>query len=785
MLNYGLNIYLFSFTMKKKISAALLTFLLTSSVIVKAQDTDPYAGIIPAPVSVKKTPGEFILSQETVIQADTPNNKSVQFFSAFLANNMAYNKQVGLRNARVSTTSIYLTSTGTEGLPAEGYRLTITPQQITVAGKGAGLFYGIQTLMQLMPLERSATAKLPAVTIEDYPRFGYRGMMLDVCRHFFSVEFVKRYIDLMAAYKLNTFHWHLTDDQGWRIEIKKYPKLTTVGSRRAESVIGNFKDRTPLQYDGVPVTGFYTQDQIREVIKYASDRYITIVPEIEMPGHALAALTAYPELSCDPSQTYQVSGKWGVFNNIFCPTERTFGFLQDVLTEVIDLFPSKYIHIGGDEAPKDIWKKTKFCQDLIKRLKLKDEHGLQSYFIQRMEKFVNSKGRSIIGWDEILEGGLAPNATVMSWRGEEGGIEAAKQSHDVIMTPSSQGLYFDHAQGKINQEPVGIGGSATMQKTYAYNPTPAALTPDQQKYIKGVQANLWTEYITTENKVEYMVLPRMLALSEVAWTPIANKNYKDFSETRLPAHLAWFDKNGYNFRVPVAIGNADTVMIGSTMTVNLKSPVKGAKIYYTIDGYTPRETELLYTTPMTYPVPLNEYRDLKTIVVTPSGKRSVITAAKVFNKAPLAPVQYAGNTPGLKYQASAGTYVNTTQINPAAVIDTGVAKSFSTALSAFKKAFNKYGVVFNGYLKADVDGNYGFSTASSNGSVLLIDDVAIVDKDGRTGPVEQQGVIPLQKGYHKITIKYVDANSSGSGLRVYMTIPGKPKGEVSPDMMFN
>ncbi|MEB0279435.1 family 20 glycosylhydrolase [Mucilaginibacter sp. 5C4] len=785
MLNYGLNIYLFSFTMKKKISAALLTFLLTSSVIVKAQDTDPYAGIIPAPVSVKKIPGEFILSQETVIQADTPNNKAVQFFSAFLANNMAYNKQVGLRNARVSTTSIYLTSTGTEGLPAEGYRLTITPQQITVAGKGAGLFYGIQTLMQLMPLERSATAKLPAVTIEDYPRFGYRGMMLDVCRHFFSVEFVKRYIDLMAAYKLNTFHWHLTDDQGWRIEIKKYPKLTTVGSRRAESVIGNFKDRTPLQYDGVPVTGFYTQDQIREVIKYASDRYITIVPEIEMPGHALAALTAYPELSCDPSQTYQVSGKWGVFNNIFCPTERTFGFLQDVLTEVIDLFPSKYIHIGGDEAPKDIWKKTKFCQDLIKRLKLKDEHGLQSYFIQRMEKFVNSKGRSIIGWDEILEGGLAPNATVMSWRGEEGGIEAAKQSHDVIMTPSSQGLYFDHAQGKINQEPVGIGGSATIQKTYAYNPTPAALTPDQQKYIKGVQANLWTEYITTENKVEYMVLPRMLALSEVAWTPIANKNYKDFSETRLPAHLAWFDKNGYNFRVPAAIGNADTVMIGSTMTVNLKSPVKGAKIYYTIDGYTPSETELLYTTPMTYPVPLNEYRDLKTIVVTPSGKRSVITAAKVFNKAPLAPVQYAGNTPGLKYQASAGTYVNTTQINPAAVIDTGVAKSFSTALSAFKKAFNKYGVVFNGYLKADVDGNYGFSTASSNGSVLLIDDVAIVDKDGRTGPVEQQGVIPLQKGYHKITIKYVDANSSGSGLRVYMTIPGKPKGEVSPDMMFN
>ncbi|MBB5394605.1 family 20 glycosylhydrolase [Mucilaginibacter sp. AK015] len=771
--------------MNKKISAILLAFLITSTIIVNAQDNDPYAGIIPAPVSVKKAPGEFILSQETIIQADTPNNKAVQFFSAYLADHMAYNKQVALRNARVSTTSIYLTSTGTENLPAEGYRLTITPQQITVAGKGAGLFYGIQTLIQLIPLERGATAKLPAVTIEDYPRFGYRGMMLDVCRHFFSVEFVKKYIDLMAAYKLNTFHWHLTDDQGWRIEIKKYPKLTTVGSTRKESVIGNYRDRTPLQYDGVPVSGFYTQDQIRDVIKYAADRYITIVPEIEMPGHALAALSAYPELSCDPRIKYEVTGKWGVFNNIYCPSEKTFSFLQDVLTEVIDLFPSKYIHIGGDEAPKDVWKQSKFCQDLIKRLKLKDEHGLQSYFIQRMEKFVNSKGRSIIGWDEILEGGLAPNATVMSWRGEEGGIEAAKQHHDVIMTPSSQGLYLDHAQGKLNQEPVGIGGNAPINKTYAYNPTPAALTPDQQKYIKGVQANLWTEYITTDAKVEYMLLPRMLALSEVAWTPVANKNFKDFSETRLPDHLARFDKEGYNYRVPAAIGAVDTVMIGSSMTVNLKSPVTGAKVYYTIDGYTPRETELLYTRPMTYPIPPDEYRDLKTIVITPSGKRSVVTAAKVFNKAPLAPVQYTGNTPGLKYQASAGTYVNTTQINPAAVIDTGIAKSFSTALSAFKKAFNKYGVVFYGYIKADVDGTYNFSTQSSNGSVLLIDDVPIVDNDGRTGTVEQQGAIPLLKGYHKITIKYVDANSSGSGLRVYMTIPGKPKGEISPDMMYN
>ncbi|MDB5060399.1 MAG: beta-N-acetylhexosaminidase, partial [Mucilaginibacter sp.] len=473
----------------------LFSILTLSSVIVNAQDTDPNMGIIPAPVSVKKSIGQFILSQETIVQADTPNNKAVLFFSSFLANNMAYNKQVGLRNATENSNVIYFTSTGTENLPAEGYRLTITPQQITIAGKGAGLFYGIQTLIQLMPAERAATAKLPSVVIEDYPRFGYRGLMLDVCRHFYSVEYIKKYIDLMAAYKLNNFHWHLTDDQGWRIEIKKYPRLTQIASQRAQSVIGNYHDRTPQQFDNTPYGGYYTQDQIRDVVKYAADRYITVVPEIEMPGHSQAALAAYPELSCDPSINYKTAETWGVFNDIYCPSEKTFSFLQDVLTEVMDLFPSKYIHIGGDEAPKTVWKKSKFCQDLIKKLNLKDEHGLQSYFIHRMEKFVNSKGRSIIGWDEILEGGLAPNATVMSWRGEEGGIAAAKQNHDVIMTPGNAGLYIDHSQGKLYQEPLSIGGNEPVSKIYSYNPTPAALNAEQQKHVLGVQANLWTEYV--------------------------------------------------------------------------------------------------------------------------------------------------------------------------------------------------------------------------------------------------------------------------------------------------
>jgi hexosaminidase len=771
--------------MLKNVPSLLFALLISATTFVKAQDADPNMGIIPVPVSVKKSVGEFILSQETKIQADTPNNKAVLFFSSFLSNNMAYNKQVGLRNTNAGSNIIYQTSTGIEGLPAEGYRLTITPQQITIAGKGAGLFYGIQTLMQLMPLERAATVKLPCATIEDYPRFGYRGLMLDVCRHFFSVEMVKRYIDLMAGYKLNTFHWHLTDDQGWRIEIKKYPRLTQVASVRAQTVIGNYRDRTPQQFDNTPVRGFYTQDEIRDVIKYAADRYITIVPEIEMPGHAQAALAAFPELSCDPTINYKVAETWGVFNNIYCPSEKTFHFLEDVLTEVIDLFPSKYIHIGGDEAPKTVWKNSKFCQYLIKKLKLKDEHGLQSYFIQRMEKFVNSKGRSIIGWDEILEGGLAPNATVMSWRGEEGGIAAAQQNHDVIMTPGSQGLYIDHGQGRLNQEPLSIGGNEPLSKIYSYNPTPAVLTPEQQAHIKGVQANLWTEYITTDKKVEFMLLPRMLALAEIAWAPVANKNYKDFAETRLPGHLAWLDKAGYEYHVPNAIGSADTTIIGTQLTVNLKSPVQGATIYYTIDGYTPRETEMAYTKPMNYEVPIDQYRELQTIVVTPSGKRSNITKTVVYNKAPLPAVDFTGTNMGLKYQVSQGTYVNTTQINPAAVIDTGIAKSFQTANSAFKKAFGKYGVLYTGYFKADVDGTYGFATQSYNGSVLYIDDQPVVDNDGRKGNNETTGYVPLLKGYHKITIKYVDAYTTNSMLRVYMIIPGKPKGEVSPEMLYN
>jgi len=765
---------------KKTILLLVTTFAL--SISVQAQDTDPNLGIIPAPVSVKKSAGTFVLSQETQLFADSLDNKAVIFLSDYLKNTAMLHIPLKQNSGQSISNSIILTSVGTDSLPAEGYRLTITPNNITIAAKGAGLFYGIQTLIQLIPADKGAVAKLPCVQIEDYPRFDYRGLMLDVCRHFFSIQFVKKYIDLMAAYKLNTFHWHLTDDQGWRIEIKKYPKLTEIGSRRAETVIGNYHDRTPQQFDNTPYGGYYTQDEIRDVIKYAADRYITIVPEIEMPGHAMAALASYPELGCEPSLNYQVQGTWGVFRNVYCPSDKTFSFLEDVLTEVIALFPSKYIHIGGDEAPKDVWKESKFCQQLIKKLKLKDEHGLQSYFIQRIEKFVNSKGRSIIGWDEILEGGLAPNATVMSWRGEEGGIAAAQQNHDVIMTPSSGGLYIDHAQGFLNTEPLSIGGNEPLTKIYRYDPTPEVLSDDQKKHILGVQANLWTEYIPTENKAEYMLLPRMMALSEIAWAPLANKNFKDFSETRLPSHLAWLDKNDFDYRVPSAIGAKDTVYFADKVTVDLKSSVKGAKVYYTIDGYTPRETDIEFTMPMTYNVPVDQYREIQTIVITPTGKRSVVTKTVVYNKAPLAPVNYKGTNQGLRYELFPGEFNSTNDFKISADgADSLISKSFN--INPFRKA-SGFGIIYSGYIRIDSDGVYGFSTASDDGSTVLIDDQMVVDNDGKHPISGKNGAIALQKGFHKFTLKYFNIGTTGS-LKVFITIPGKPTGELGSDLLFN
>jgi hexosaminidase len=441
---------------------------------------------------------------------------------------------------------IALSLDGGAGDDPEGYRLTVAPERIEIAAPApAGVFYGLQTLRQLVehaePLRR-----VPALTVRDAPRFRYRGLHLDVGRHMFPVEFIKRYIDLMALYKINTFHWHLTEDQGWRIEIERYPRLTEVGSCRRETIVGQSFE--PYVGDGTPYCGYYTREEVREVVAHAATRYVTVIPEIEMPGHSLAALAAYPELACTEGP-FEVGTRWGVFEDIYCPSERTFAFLEGVLSEVMALFPGSYIHIGGDEAPKMRWEGSEVAQAVIAREGLADEHELQSWFIRRIEQFLALHGRRLIGWDEILEGGLPPKATVMSWRGMEGGIEAARQGHDVIMTPGSH-LYFDHYQGDAEAEPPAIGGYSPIEKVYAFEPVPAELTADEAEHVIGAQANVWTEYMKTPDHVEYMVFPRFLALSEVVWSPQSARDWESFV-ARLPQQLVLLDRLGVNYRRPV------------------------------------------------------------------------------------------------------------------------------------------------------------------------------------------------------------------------------------------
>ena len=433
----------------------------------------------------------------------------------------------------------------------EAYRLTIDTNGVEVRARaGAGLFYGIQTLRQLLlaaaPDAASRAGRpvaVPAVTIDDAPRFGYRGMLLDVGRHFQPVDVVKRFIDVMARYKFNRFHWHLTEDQGWRIEITQYPRLTEVASCRDETQVG--KNRDPFVGDGIRHCGFYTQEEIRDVVAYAAARYVTIVPEVEMPGHSRAAIAAYPELGCTGSPV-TVRTMWGIDPNIYCPSEETFTFLENVLTEVMALFPGEYIHIGGDEAPKEQWEQSELAQAVIAREGLADEHELQSWFVRRIEQFLNANGRRLIGWDEILEGGLAPRATVMSWRGEDGGIAAARQGHDVIMSPNTY-LYLDYYQADPANEPLTIGGDLPLETVYGYEPIPAALTEDEARHIIGVQGNVWAEYLKTPAGIDYMAYPRALALAEITWSPAEVRNWDDF-RARLPHALRQLDRLGVNYR---------------------------------------------------------------------------------------------------------------------------------------------------------------------------------------------------------------------------------------------
>lgn len=612
--------------------------------------------IIPLPQEVvTQGSAPFLLKPSTPIsyqEGDAEMEQTARFLASYVKEATGYEPKVITGNA---DKGIHL-SIASDIRNPEGYRLLVSENGIEIAGaSNAGIFYGVQTLRKSIPaVAEGMDIELPAASINDYPRFPYRGMHLDVSRHFFPVDSVKKFIDILALHNMNRFHWHLTDDQGWRIEIKKYPELTQIGAQRKETVIG----RNSGKYDGKPYGEgmFYTQDEIRDVIAYAQERFITIIPEIDLPGHQLAAITTYPDLGCTGGP-YEVWTQWGVSDDVICAgNEKAMTFLEDVLGEVIDLFPSEYIHVGGDECPKVRWEKCPKCQARIKAEGIKGdkkhsaEEYLQSYVISRMEKFVESKGRHIIGWDEILEGGLAPNATVMSWRGMDGGIEAAKQKHNVVMTPNTY-VYLDYYQSAdTDLEPDAIGGYLPLEKVYSFEPT-AGISPEDQKYVIGAQANLWTEYIPTFSQVEYMIMPRIDAVADIQWSDPSKKDYQTFLP-RVARMTQLYDRLGYNYGKHIFDINASLTTNTENGTLDIALTKLGeGDIYYTVDGSDPTIASIKYEGP----VQINQDCEFKAIVVRPNGTSRVFSEEIFFNKATMKPIT-------LKEQPSRGYVFNGAQV---------------------------------------------------------------------------------------------------------------------------
>lgn len=705
--------------------------------------------IIPTPQSLVQHDGFFRLGSNTAIAAASPEAKTVaEFFAAKMRTATGLNIQVAEKgNIQLSV------DPSLDVANDEGYTLDVTKDGAVVVAKTAqGLFYCMQSFLQLLPAEIESPSKVngiawqaPAVSIKDAPRFGYRGIMLDPCRHFMPVENVKKYLDVLSLFKMNRMHWHLTDDQGWRIEIKKYPKLTEIASKRIDG-------------EGTEHSGYYTQEEIKEIVKYAADRFITVVPELELPGHEMAAIAAYPNLSCKGEQgTPRVI--WGVEDIVMCPgKEDMFTFLQDVIDEMVPLFPSEYFHIGGDECPKISWKNCPLCQKRIKEegLKADSKHSaeerLQSYVIQRMEKYLATKGKKIIGWDEILEGGLAPSATVMSWRGEDGGIAAALMDHTVIMTPGGNGMYLDAYQGDSKIEPVTIGGYTLLEKTYSYDPIPDTLVAmGKSNYILGVQGNTWSEYMYDEAKRDYMIFPRILAVAEIGWTNLDRKDYKDF-ERRIENAYVRLDGHAINYHIPQpeqSNGSCNFVAFTDKASLEFKT-TRPIKMVYTLDGSEPTPASTAYTAP----IEITETTTLKIASVLPSGKMSPIRTIQV-EKQSLAPAkEVAKTTPGLNMEVTDGMYLNVKELE-AAQKETkkSVIKDLKEIRSVVKtsesmRGVNQYAAVATGYVNIPEDGVYFIS---SDLEEVWIDGKLLVNNGGEVKRFSRHdSSVALAKGLHEI-----------------------------------
>ncbi|HTY39190.1 MAG TPA: family 20 glycosylhydrolase [Bacteroidota bacterium] len=740
-----------------------ILFLLSLPALLIASNTmtnekKPAVSIIPKPLSMKMGEGSFQLSKSTVVSY-SGTSLEVQRIARDLAARLS--SATGLQipaapsnETKGSKNLVQLKLVDGGGFGLEGYRLSVTPDEVKIeASGGAGMFYGVQTLVQLCPpeIEKSRATSgvswsIPCVRIEDKPRFSWRGMHLDVGRHFFAKDSVKRYIDLLASYKMNVFHWHLTDDQGWRVEIKKYPRLTSVGAWRRETMM-----------DCTPHGGFYTQDEIREVVAYAREKFITIVPEIEMPGHSLAALAAYPELSCSGGP-FKVGTEWGVENDVFCPgNEKTFQFLEDVIDEVVPLFPGTFFHVGGDECPKVRWSNCKRCQERMAANGLKNEQELQSYFVKRIESILAKHGKRLIGWDEILEGGIAPRATVMSWRGIDGGIEAAKSGHDVVMSPTSH-CYFDYYQAAAG-EPKAIGGFLPIDTVYSYEPVPSNLTAEEAKHVLGAQGNVWTEWIPNFRQVEYMATTRIMALSEVVWSPKASRDFNDFMQ-RMTSQYKRLGYRDINFRVPTPQGAGGRVIMFHDTVAVLTNPVPGGTICYTTNGTDPTASASVYSKPL----PINGDLTLKTMLVLPDGRTSNIVTTNFMRVDP--------TRNGVKFNYFEGEWAMLPDMNAMKPAKSGTV--FDISLSSVPKRWDNYGLQFLCMLTIPVDGDYTFFLASDDGSKLYLDRSELLNNDGAHGMVEVSAKRSLTSGKHKLEVRYFQL-SGAQDLSVSLEGPGLPK----------
>ena len=717
--------------------------------------------VIPIPVKVSEQRGEFTLPQNINIQYNTDEGKAIAgYLAGKLKASTGYTVNVGNKKGNVT-----ISINPKLKMHNEGYQLQVTAKGVNIKAKtGKGAFYGMQTFLQLLPAEVESANVVKGVkwvaqccNIDDYPRFGYRGFHLDPCRHFITVENVKKQIDLMASLKVNTMHFHLTEDQGWRIEIKKYPKLTSIGSIRKEG-------------DGSYYGGFYTQEQIKDIVSYAAKRYITVIPEVDLPGHMMAAISAYPELSCKGEQ-WSLRTVWGVEDIVMCPgKELMFNFLDDVFKEMVPLFPGKYFHIGGDECPKTSWKTCPTCQKRIadEHLQADDKHTaeqkLQSYVIKRVEKMLEKYGKSIIGWDEILEGGLSENATVMSWRGIDGGIEAAKQGHDVIMTPGSGGMYLDWYQGDPRIEPITIpSASFPMSNTYGFDPVPDVIREaGLGKHVLGVQCNNWSEYMYSNAKMEYMMYPRSLALAEVAWSPLSRKNYTDFCK-RLDANVVRLDQRHVNYHIPLPeqpFGSCDKVIItkDTDLTFTTTRPMK---MVYTLDGTKPTPTSTVYT----QPIKVTTDCVLNIATVLPSGKMSRIRNIVIEKRGFTPAVQVKDVKPGLEMKRIKGYFKHVRELDMA---DGTWENSIINGLEDVKikqaddartlRGENCYAAIAEGYINVPEDGVYFVSSRTDQ---VWIDNKLVIDNSGEVkGVSHRDNCVALAKGLHPVKYIFI-ANITG------------------------